>query len=320
MSTNLLNIAPVRIAFQNFLHRTYRSLGNDYSVTDLLKPPRVCQLLKRHAKEIDAMPITEEEIQKAMKAFMGTALHSAFERSLSQYANRYPKMDLLVERKLWDKVLGRRIVGKFDVYLNGALYDFKSTSAWKWVYRQWQEYEDQLNIYAWLLGLSGVEVNVLNVIFWFTDWDKNNKKPDYPQSMIEQATMKNLWPKKKQLKFVEALVKKHIDAENLPDDYLPLCTLEEQWEQELKFAVILPGTPKAKRLLDTEEEAKKYIEEHELHTCIIERRGGRLTRCEDYCKANIFCSQWKEAHKNDVPISQVHEEEIEDGYFNTEEG
>jgi hypothetical protein len=228
-------------------------------------------------------------------------------------------MDLLVERKLWDKVLGRRIVGKFDVYLNGALYDFKSTSAWKWVYRQWQEYEDQLNVYAWLLGLSGVQVNVLNVIFWFTDWDKNNKKSDYPQNRIEQATMKNLWPKAKQQKFVERLVKKHIDAENLADDDLPECTLEEQWEQELKFAVMVPGGKKASRLLDTEKAALAYIVEKELSDATIERRGGILTRCENYCKANIYCSQWKEAHKHDVPISQIHEEETDEGH-NPEEG
>jgi hypothetical protein len=285
--------------FTEYLKAPWVSLGNDYSCTELLKPPKIVQLEKRHMEEIKARPLTDQEILGILKAYQGTAIHSALQKSLYYYVQKNQKKGYLVERKLWEKILDRKIVGKFDLWLNGALYDWKTTSVWKVIFGQDKEYEEQLNIYAYLLRINNVKVNIMYIIFWLTDWDKNRARQggDYPEMQLIQKRIKNLWDMKTQLEFLEYRIQLQIDAEDLPDEELPDCTEEDYWGKPDKFAVMKKkGGERAVRVLDTEQEAKDYIKSSKTtgsDKWIIEKRPGSRMRCEQFCKVNEWCVQYK---------------------------
>lgn len=298
MASGFMHIKPVKLVMEGFLRRPPSNSGNDYSVTELLQPPRITQLRKRHAKELFARPVTDEEIRKSLKAFMGTAIHSAFERNLYQAANQNPKLGLLVEKKLWEPILDRKIVGKLDIYMPGVVYDLKTTSVWKYILGGTEEYAEQLNLYAYLLRKINLPVNMLRIILFFTDFmDRDvGVKQGYPGDRIVEVKINDLWTPEVQQQKVEAMVQKHIDAEKLSDDQLPDCTQEEIWAQPTKYAVKWSGGKKALKVCETQAEARACAlskKDSNGNCPDIEVRQGKLTRCEDYCDLHEWCPQWK---------------------------
>ena len=298
MSNKLQSCTPIWDVFTDYLRGRWISLGNDYSVTELLKPPKIVQLEKRYKDELLARPLTDQDILGVLKAYQGTAIHEKLQKSLWGFANKNPGKGYLVERKLWDKILDRKVVGKFDLYLNGALYDWKSTSVWKVIFGQDKDYEEQLNIYAYLLRTNGVKVNILYIIFWLTDWDKNKalQGGDYPAMQIVQKRIKNLWTVETQLDFLEYRVQQQIDAEDKPDDELPDCHDEEMWSKPDKFAIEKPNGTRAIRVVDSMDEAEQYIKNSKTKdkdTWKINCRPGSRMRCEQFCKVNEWCLQYR---------------------------
>lgn len=82
-------------------------------------------------------------------------------------------------------------------------------------------------------------------------------------------------------------------AEKLPDNKLPVCTPEERYRNGDKYAVMKKGRKSALRVLDTEEEAKKWMEENGKGE-YIEYRPGTDDKCIHYCYAKDFCSYYRE--------------------------
>ena len=297
---DIAQIAPLRDALISFSHWDH-ALGSDYGVTELLQPPRIVQLKKRYRAEIAKLV----DPNTLMPALRGVTIHSGLEYNLKQFVNRHPGVGYLVERKLSDKILGRRIAGKFDVFLNGALYDFKTTSVWKFAMKEFDEYEEQLNVYAHLLRTYGVEVSLLYIIFIFTDWDKAKawRSAEYPKAGYCKVTLDNLWTPRQQEEFLVSRVQLQVNNEGRADHELDLCTAKEMWSKPTKWAVqkVESGrkAKKASRLLDSEQEAKDWAEkklegaEHK-----IEYRPGQRMRCEGieggYCNVARWCSQFRE--------------------------
>ena len=298
MSNKLQSCTPIWDVFTEYLKAPWISLGNDYSCTELLKPPRIVQLEKKYNAEIKARPLTDQDILGILKAYQGTAIHSALQKSLYYFVQKNQKKGYMVERKLWDKILDRKIVGKFDLWLNGALYDWKSTSVWKVIFGQDKDYEEQLNIYAYLLRINDVKVNILYIIFWLTDWDKMRAQQggDYPQMQIVQKRIKNLWTMKTQLEFLEYRIQMHKDNEGRPDEDLDDCLEEDMWSKPDKYAIQKPGSGRAVRVLDSRQDAKDYITNSTnkaKDTWTINKRCGSRMRCEQFCKVNEWCPQYK---------------------------
>jgi hypothetical protein len=298
MSNKLQACTPIWDVFTEYLKAPWLSLGNDYSCTELLKPPKIVQLERKYNDTIKARPLTDADILGILKAYQGTAIHSALQRSLYYFVQKNQKKGYMVERKLWDKILDRKIVGKFDLWLNGALYDWKSTSVWKVIFGQDKDYEEQLNIYAYLLRINDVKVNILYIIFWLTDWDKMRASQggDYPEMQIVQKRIRNLWDMDTQLEFLKFRIGEHIKCEGLPDDELPDCAEEDMWSKPDKFAVHKPKSKRAMRVLDTNAEAKAYIlnsKQKDKEAWTIKKRCGSRMRCEQFCKVNEWCGQHK---------------------------
>jgi hypothetical protein len=78
---------------------------------------------------------------------------------------------------------------------------------------------------------------------------------------------------------------------------LPLCTAKERWQQPNKYVLKKEGSERAKRVFDSEAEAKaSLLKEKEGY--IVEVREGKASRCEgNYCNVAEFCSQYKGEYK-----------------------
>lgn len=301
----LIEIAPLRDAMFEY-SRSYDNWGSDYSITQLIRPPRLVQLEQRHREYFDSLPFNEDMLLKQLSSFKGTAIHNWFERMLWKYINRNPNCGYIMERRIWDRICDRKISGKFDCFRNGGLYDYKTTSVWKRIFGQFDDYEKQLNLYAYLLGTCGIKVTVLFIIAWYMDWNKNNiYQKDYPPKEIEQILIQNLWKPAVQEEYLHQLIEAQKRNETLPDDQLDLCTPEDMWEKDTSYAVTYPGANRAVRVKDSLEDAQAYIDNAKskekdkkkrsnMECWYVETRGGERTRCNEYCKCNVFCSQYKE--------------------------
>ncbi len=106
-----------------------------------------------------------------------------------------------------------------------------------------------------------------------------------------------LWSKKKRDKYVLERVRIHQEAEflRLTGDKLPLCTDQERWKSEAKFAVIKKGNKRAKRVCSSLADAEKYIEDNELKKFEIVERPSIPNRCaQGWCPIAEWCDQYQD--------------------------
>jgi len=272
----------------------YTKGDSDYSATTLLKPPQQVILQERYKDKLQ-----EDALDRVWSLF-GKACHHLLEKHGAE--------DALTEERLYIKVKGKQIGGQVDSYHQECVTDYKITSAWTLVYgSRIHEWEEQLNIYAYIFRQNGYTVNSLQIVAILRDWDKNKAKQnkDYPKAPIEIIPI-TVWPDEKCKDFIYSKVTALKKAEKLPDkllaELLP-CTKEDMWEQDSKYAVMKEGRKAAVRVLDTREAANTYIldncpdnwdkDGHSKDLYNIVTRVGRRTRCEDYCVVKDFCQQYK---------------------------
>lgn len=294
---NYTTIPPLRDAIFEYT-RSYDNWGSDYSVTGLLRPAREIMLVDRHKKEIDAQPFTHDKLVKSLKSFKGTAIHNHFEYMLRRFMGKNQKKGYIIERRIWDRINGRKISGKFDAFLNGCLYDWKTTSVWKRIFGDWTDFEKQLNLYAYLLGICGIEVKMISIIAWYLDWDKMKvwNDPEYPRAEIEQIVYSDLWTAKDQKSYLFERIDHMKRNEKLEDDKLELCTDKDRWAKPTAYAVMRPGQARAvaSKGLTTKAKANAFIKDakqDDKDTFTVECRPGLNTKCLDYCNAAPFCNQ-----------------------------
>ena len=279
----ITNKANLPDAVFNFISKNNYTPGkNDYSVTTLLRPSQMVQLERRHWDALE-----EDAIDRVWSVF-GHAVHALLETHASDEAE--------AEQRMYLGVLGRTIGGQVDHYHEGAITDYKVTSAWTLVYgSRLHEWEEQLNIYAHLFRANGKPVGKLQICAILRDWDKNKAKQDrnYPQSPLQVIDLR-VWSPEECDYFINERVSHHIEAEDLPDDALVPCTTSEMWQQATKYAVMREEGRRAIRVFDTEQEAKDYIASVSNPRLFVQQRQGKRTRCEEYCPVSQFCNQFKE--------------------------
>ena len=263
----------------------YNPGESDYSATGLLKPPQISVLTKRYWDQI------EEEAMERVWSLLGQAAHHILERHGSEEA--------IAEKRLYAELEGKRIGGQVDHYMSGVITDYKVTSAWSLVYKsKMLDWEQQLNIYAYLFETSGYPVNKLQIVTILRDWSKQKASQDnsYPQSPIVVVDIP-VWDQQSREEFIKQKINQHVMAERLPDENLPHCTAEDMWEEPTKYAVYKNKNKRATRVCDTLEEAElvgSSISINGKDTDRIEVRHGKRRRCEEYCPVKDFCHQYKE--------------------------
>jgi hypothetical protein len=279
--TNKLNLpGPIVQAIQA---NWYGGGGEDRfaSVTELIKPTKQFLLAKRHQAEI------EQDASEMIWTLMGSALHKVVESADIDNA--------MQEERLAVSFDGERITGGFDLYHGGIVTDFKFTSVWGHIYgSRVREWTAQLNLYAYLLGRYGFEVEGIEVVAIFRDWNRHKAKadPSYPKP-VERLRL-DLWEREQAEAFLDQRIGEIRRYCDLPDDLIPACSPEERWESPDRFAVLKPGSVRALRVFDRIDEAQQFVREHkDADNLRVITRSDPPKRCLEFCPVNRFCHYYR---------------------------
>ena len=272
--------------FVNVLKRPTYSKGKAHlSATQLLNSPKIVALTKKFEDEL------EQDVSDMVWSIFGTAIHGVLEHGKDD--------NHIVEERLHATFDGWRISGAIDLQIvtgpdKISIRDYKTTSAWA-VMNEKIEWEQQLNIYAWLVETCKLKiVDSVGIVAIIRDWSRREaaKNPDYPQSPVKEIPI-NLWPYQQREDFISERISKHSECEfhMETDEELPPCTPEEMWEKPTTYALKKKGGVRAIKVYETMEDAERACDE-KVHE--IEVRLGSRTRCESFCPVNNYCQQWRD--------------------------
>ena len=288
----------------------YRRVG-DITITELLKPPQMLELERRH----DHGMIVDASDHSAIRRLVGTAVH--------EYLMRFARTaDVIAEERLSAQIEGWTVTGKPDLYEltalddEGVVTDYKVTSAWALLHgsrdREWSQ---QLNGYGQLYRLSGFAVRAVRVVAFLPfDWDENRaaKDEDYPQAAGVHYAIE-LWPEAVAQRFLQRRVALHQRA-RLNKEWPP-CSPEERWQRPTAFAVYAGKRKKALAVFGEgtkrgggEDEAKALLQELDAKGKAggrLEIRAGADVRCQRFCYAAPFCPQWAAAREGTAEIEEA---------------
>jgi hypothetical protein len=282
--TNKYNIPQT---FVNVLQRPTYSKGKAHlSVTQLINSPKIVALTSLFADEL------EQDVSEMVWSIFGSAVHGVLEHGKD--ANHK------IEERLHAEIDGWHISGAIDLQIVGehgiAIRDYKTTSAWA-VMNEKIEWEQQLNIYAWLVEkVKLTPVTDIGIVAIIRDWNRRDagNREGYPEAPIKELPIK-LWPFNERERFVSERISKHSACEFAieTDQALPPCTPEEMWEKPTTWAVKKTGGVRAKSVHQTQQEAVDALEKagkgYEM-----EVRPGERTRCANFCQVNHRCAQWRD--------------------------
>jgi hypothetical protein len=282
--TNKYNLPQT---FVNVLNRpTYTKGKAHLSATEIINSPRIVQLKKIHWDDL------EEDVSDKVWAIFGTAIHAVLELGKDEHH--------IIEQRLHANVDGWDISGAIDLQRvedDGIIVaDYKTTGAWA-VMNEKSDWEQQLNIYAWLVEkVKKVPVKKVEIIAIIRDWNRRDAqtREGYPEAPIKIIDVP-LWSFEKRESFIKERIHLHSNAlfATETSETLPECSPSEMWEKPAFWAVRKIGNKRATAVFDTEDKALAKIEEmgkgYE-----IEYRPGERTRCANFCQVRDFCNQWKE--------------------------
>ena len=152
--------------FVRILARSNYTKGKAHlSVTELINSPRITQLRKVHYEQL------EEDVADKIWAIFGTAIHAVLEHGKGD--------NQIVEQRLHANIDGYDISGAIDlqeVQPDGiAISDYKTTGAWA-VMNEKKDWEEQLNIYAWLVEkVKKTPVTSLTIVAIIRDWSRRDE-------------------------------------------------------------------------------------------------------------------------------------------------
>lgn len=249
----------------------------DYSASSLIAPIRQTILKRRHKDNLIIPDVMDLFFQ-----FKGSVGHQVLEDAWHE------SMGSKVEERLYAPIQGRTISGKFDCYQEGEVRDYKFSKVYKYMKGDFQDWEKQLNVYAWLLKSNGHEVKQLTVWMFLEDFKKNETyKKGYPEVPIVKVPLR-LWTEREQYDYISTRTKILVHNEGFTDEGLIECTDHEMWRDVKDWTVMKEGSTRASKCFNSEEEALTYkLKSGE----VLVKRMTKRTRCFDYCPVSHICSQ-----------------------------
>ena len=251
----------------------YTKDGADFSVTELIKPPQIRRLWKEHDEDISI------DVRDEIWKLLGKGVHAAIEQAGGEGTK---------EQRFHAKHNDLTISGAIDLIGDdGLITDYKVTSAYSVQKGLKEDWERQLNLYAWLLRQNGITANKLQIVAICRDWMKSRVgKYDYPDSMVVVLSVP-LWRDGRQDDYVDQRVRVHTQESTIP------CTPEERWARgayQVNPTHSKGGKP---RSFDTLQDATNYINKQKTGSYTIKDGDAKLVRCESWCEVAPFCPQWK---------------------------
>jgi len=272
-------------AFINALNLEKHNAEGCYSATTLLKSAREVVLTNRHFDDI------EIDVADCVWQIWGTAVHLIFERA---------GIEGFTEEKFEVPVSNSKVTGRVDLYdlENETIYDWKTASTWKVQFNDFTDWDKQGLIYAWLMKQNGLKVKEIKFVALLKDHSKSKARKDfeYPQKPVVVHTVKVTEEALAEIeKYILEKVQAFENAEKLSDSELPLCTKDERWQDNDKFAVMKEGRKTAIKLFESREEAEANMKA--LGGTYIEDRIAEPRKCADYCACKDHCPFYKSLNK-----------------------
>ena len=281
--TNKYNLPQ---AYVDAVKETHPIIEKHYSVTGLLNPIRELLLKRRHYDEI------EQDVSDMVWLLFGSAVHKIIEESdKTGYA----------EYELEQQIIGDyKLTGICDLYNESefAVEDHKTVSVYKIIKQDFDDWKKQGLMYAWMLRKQGKLVTKLRFHALMKDWSAKDYRqsqysgkfyPEHPIWTWEHEITEN------DMIFIESFIfdkfKEIVEAEKLSDDELPICSMEERWNDGEKYKIVKAGQKRALKITNDEAEALTIAQSN---NAAIETIKGEDRKCKDYCLVCKFCKHWKE--------------------------
>lgn len=270
----------------NALERpTYSKGAAHLSATELLNSAQIAVLRKQHLEDI------EMDASDMVWSLFGSAVHHILEQGGDD--------NHLVEERLHAELDGWNISGAIDLQIlhkNGIeINDYKTVGVYG-VMNEKKEWEEQLNIYAWLVEkVKKTPVTALKIVAIIRDWNRrdSNTRAGYPAAPVAIIDIP-LWSYERREEYVRERIHAHSEAlfavETGAD--IPPCTPEECWEKPTVYAVKKEGAVRAKIVCASKDEAEDELQKAG-KGYFIETRPGERTRCANYCQVSQWCKQYQ---------------------------
>jgi len=250
----------------------------DFSVTELIKPPQINRLWAEHENKI-SMDVRDE-----FWKLLGRGVHNVLEK--------YSDGGVSEERH-FAKVGDLTVSGAIDLVDKGMVTDYKVTSTYSVMKGLKPEWEQQLNMYSWLLRQNDISSSSLRIVALCRDWIKSRsqRSQQYPASPIVILPVPK-WPDEQQDQYIEERVRVHMDESTIP------CTSEERWARGRYMVTGTDVKLKKPKLFDTLMEASVWTQGKENPSKGIAYQITETTptyvRCEgNWCGVRDFCPQYQ---------------------------
>ena len=188
----------------------------DFSVTELLQPPKVRALKIQNKEKL------VEDYSDTIASFIGNAVHKMLEDGNSKAD------DLITEMRINSSI----IVDNVYYTISGCVDLInKTTSAYAVTGNvEKPEWDQQLNIYAWLYAqeFDKEDLPEAEIIAVLKDWSKGRSKNSntYPPSPIFVKPIM-IWKKLEIEEFIKERIRLHTNALTNTQDVI--CSDEERW-------------------------------------------------------------------------------------------
>jgi hypothetical protein len=253
------------------------------SATTMLKGVKSVLLEDRHWDDI------EVDVEDQLFALFGKGIHHLLEdEGENEFTEEFMSYEI-------DGVTVTGIIDNYDMK-TGVITDWKTVKAFKIILGKYDDWWKQGMIYAWLLKKNGFEAKTCQFIALLKDHSKQQarRSQSYPKSALIvhkfDVTDDGLIEIEK---FIKSKITEYKQNKDLLDDDIPPCTPEERWDKPTTFAVMKPGNKRATKVLDTNDEAEKYVADIG-KGAFVETRQGESVRCADYCSCCEFCNFYRD--------------------------
>jgi hypothetical protein len=271
----------------------YSKGESDYSVTEILSPPRINRLRKRHYTELTS------DVSEMIWMLLGTALHVVAERSVVDGHTNEERLFLTID----DIILSGAIDLQRNDHDGTVITDYKFTSAWS-LMNDKPEWIQQQNIYRYIYEkVKQKPVKGLQICAFIRDFSRRKAQSDssYPQATIQVIEIP-MWTMDETEAYIKARIEMHRESKVNADwdEELPLCSEEERWMRDTTYAVKKEGRKTAIRVFDTDVEAQELLATMTAKDkAFVEVRKGEAVRCTgNYCGVSKWCSQFQSTQED----------------------
>ena len=256
----------------------YTKDGADFSVTELIKPPQIRRLWQDYEDEISV------DVREEVWKLLGKGVHSAIEQADSEGTK---------EQRFHAEHNGFTISGAIDLIGDdGLITDYKVTSTYSVQKGLKEDWEKQLNLYAWLLRQNDITATKLNIVCICRDWVRSRVgKYNYPESMVVVLSVP-IWRDGRQDDYVDQRIRVHTQEATIP------CTPEERWARGAYQVNPTHSGGGKPRSFDSLQEATNYINKQKTGSYSVVDGNAKYIRCESWCEVADFCPQWKGGNRN----------------------